>query len=145
MPCCVALLALMAPRIAIILVVIFSDYIGTAYETRLVPFLGFFFLYNIVDAGRRAAFYNQALAGKDPAIEMPSDLTLPSPGGSVAGGVELVVIGFVLLSNTMLGIPWFWLEEWWPVAPIVFGVYLVFRGMREKSEREAERKRKKED
>lgn len=44
MPCCIALLALIAPRIAIILVVLLSDYIGTAYETTLVPLLGFFVL-----------------------------------------------------------------------------------------------------
>ena len=30
-----------APRVAIVLVVIFSDYIGRAYETLLWPFLGF--------------------------------------------------------------------------------------------------------
>ena len=44
MPCCVALIALAAPRIAILLVVIFSDYLGQAYETNLVPFLGFLFM-----------------------------------------------------------------------------------------------------
>ena len=43
-PCCIALLALSAPRFAIFLVVLFSDYIGDAYETRVVPLLGFFFL-----------------------------------------------------------------------------------------------------
>jgi hypothetical protein len=32
------------PRFAIILVVIFSDYIGRAYETVLWPFLGFLFM-----------------------------------------------------------------------------------------------------
>jgi len=43
-PCCVALIALSAPRLAIILVVIFSDYIGTAYQSWIVPLLGFFLL-----------------------------------------------------------------------------------------------------
>jgi hypothetical protein len=42
--CCMALLALAAPRIAILLVVIFSDYIGNAYATTIVPLLGFFFM-----------------------------------------------------------------------------------------------------
>jgi hypothetical protein len=32
------------PRFAIILVVLFSDYIGRAYETTLWPLAGFFFL-----------------------------------------------------------------------------------------------------
>jgi hypothetical protein len=44
MPCLVALLAYFAPRFAIVLVVLFSDYLGTAYRTILVPFLGFLFL-----------------------------------------------------------------------------------------------------
>ena len=44
MPCCLALIALVAPRLAIFLVFLFSDYLGTAYETWIVPFLGFLFL-----------------------------------------------------------------------------------------------------
>jgi uncharacterized membrane protein (UPF0136 family) len=44
MPCCLALIALAAPRITLVLVWIFSDYLGRAYETVLVPLLGFFFL-----------------------------------------------------------------------------------------------------
>lgn len=44
MPCLIALLALIAPRFVIILMVIFSDYIGAAYETWIWPLLGFFFL-----------------------------------------------------------------------------------------------------
>jgi len=44
MPCCLALIALSAPRIALFLVWLFSDYIGRAYDTLLVPLLGFFFL-----------------------------------------------------------------------------------------------------
>lgn len=43
MPCLVALIALAFPRLAIILVVIFSNYIGQAYSTTLWPLLGFFF------------------------------------------------------------------------------------------------------
>lgn len=42
MPCLVALLALIAPRITIVLLVIFSNYIGHAYHTNIVPFIGFF-------------------------------------------------------------------------------------------------------
>ena len=44
MPCCLAILALAAPRVAIVLLVIFSDYLGEAYATTLWPLLGFFFL-----------------------------------------------------------------------------------------------------
>jgi hypothetical protein len=41
MPCFVGCLALAMPRFAIVLVVIFSDYIGRAYQTALWPFIGF--------------------------------------------------------------------------------------------------------
>jgi len=44
MPCFMGCLALFFPRLAIILVWLFSDYLGRAYETVLWPLLGFFFL-----------------------------------------------------------------------------------------------------
>ena len=44
MPCLVGCLALSAPRFAIVLVVLFSDYIGRAFATSLWPFIGFLFM-----------------------------------------------------------------------------------------------------
>ena len=44
MPCLVGCLALTAPRLAIVLVVFFSDYIGQAYESAIWPLLGFLFM-----------------------------------------------------------------------------------------------------
>ncbi|MFM9958806.1 MAG: hypothetical protein ACKVZJ_12090 [Phycisphaerales bacterium] len=44
MPCLIGALALGLPRVAIVLVVIFSDFIGRAYQTPLWPLLGFFFM-----------------------------------------------------------------------------------------------------
>ncbi|MGB5545355.1 MAG: hypothetical protein WBM74_02195 [Polyangiales bacterium] len=44
MPFLVGCLALGTPRFAIFLVVVFSDYIGQAYETTIWPRLGFFFM-----------------------------------------------------------------------------------------------------
>ena len=43
MPCLIAIIALLAPRLTIILLVLFSDYIGRAYQTILWPLLGFLF------------------------------------------------------------------------------------------------------
>lgn len=43
-PFLVGCLALAAPRFAIVLVVLFGDYIGRAYDTILWPFLGFLFM-----------------------------------------------------------------------------------------------------
>ena len=100
-------------------------------------FLAFFWLYNIVDAGRRASLYNQALAGGGE-IELPDDFKTPSLGGSLAGGAALVVIGLILLSNTLFGASLEWLENWWPVAVVGFGGYLVYKAMREKSSGDTE-------
>lgn len=44
MPCFIGCLALFTPRLAIILVFLFSDYLGEAYQTTIWPVLGFFFM-----------------------------------------------------------------------------------------------------
>jgi hypothetical protein len=44
MPCLFGCFSLFFPRLAIILVWLFSDYLGRAYETVVWPLLGFFFL-----------------------------------------------------------------------------------------------------
>jgi hypothetical protein len=44
MPCLIGCLALFMPRLAIILVWLFSNYLGTAYQTVVWPVLGFFFM-----------------------------------------------------------------------------------------------------
>lgn len=42
MPCLVGCMALVAPRLTIILVAIFSRYLHEAYETAIWPIIGFF-------------------------------------------------------------------------------------------------------
>jgi hypothetical protein len=42
MTCLIGCLALGTPRLALVLVVVFSDYIGRAYDTMIWPLLGFF-------------------------------------------------------------------------------------------------------
>ena len=44
MPCFVGCLALILPRVTIVLVVVFSDYIGRAYHTTVWPLIGFLFM-----------------------------------------------------------------------------------------------------
>ena len=44
MPCLVASIAFFFPRLAMVLLVVFSDYLGRAYETTVWPLLGFFVL-----------------------------------------------------------------------------------------------------
>ena len=44
MPCFIGCAALIAPRLTILVMVIFGDYIGQAYQTLFWPLLGFFFM-----------------------------------------------------------------------------------------------------
>jgi len=94
-------------------------------------FLAFFWLYNIIDAGRRATLYNQALAGAED-IAPPADLKMPGMRGSFLGGLLLIVVGAILLSNTRFNVPLDWVEEWWPLVPLGFGVYLLGKAIHER-------------
>ena len=44
MPCLVVLLALISPRLALFAVWVFSDILGRAYDSWIVPLIGFFVL-----------------------------------------------------------------------------------------------------
>ena len=44
MPCLVVLLALISPRLALFAIWVFSDILGRAYDSWIVPFIGFFLL-----------------------------------------------------------------------------------------------------
>ena len=109
---------------ASIIAVLSSNMAGGA-EPLLGIFLGFFWLYNIVDAWRRATFYNNALAGIGPAA-MPEDFTVPGSRGTLAGGAALVLVGVIALSHTLFGMPLDWLQKWWPLALIGVGGWLIY-------------------
>ena len=100
----------------------------SALEPLAGLFLSFFWLYNVVDAGRRAAGYNLALQGGSP-LPLPDDFGMPGLRGSVIGGSVLIGLGVVMLLHTRFGMSLDWLSEWWPVAPILFGAYLVYKAL----------------
>lgn len=89
-------------------------------------FLAFFWMYNVVDAVRRASLYNQALVGLR-AMDMPEDITLPNPlkMGSLGGGIALVAVGAVLFTNTMFGWSLRWIGDWWPMGLVAVGLWLI--------------------
>jgi hypothetical protein len=107
---------------------------GTAHrlEPVVALFLAFYWLHNVVDAGRRASFYNQALAGLRP-MDLPDDGKAPQPMGSFAGGVLLVAVGVTLFLNTMFHVPLDWLAQWWPLALVGAGAWLIYADRRAKA------------
>jgi hypothetical protein len=94
-------------------------------------FLPFFWLYNIVDAGRRAAYMNLILDGGR-VEEIPQEFAMPEKGGSLGGGIALVVVGMILLAHTLLDISLEWLEYWWPLGIVLVGVWLLARSLKER-------------
>ncbi len=91
-------------------------------------FLPFYWLFNMVDAARRATLYNLALQGTSP-LTVPEEFEMPGLRGSLFGGSVLIALGFILLFHTRFGMSLDWIDEWWPVAPIVFGGYLLYKGI----------------
>ena len=106
---------------------------GAADNTMpLFPLLlSFFYFYNIVDAVRRASFYNRIMEGLKPG-ELPPDAQMPSPLGSVTSGVILIVIGGLLFLDAKFDISLEWLEDWWPLGLVALGIYLLQKGRRER-------------
>ena len=110
--------------------------------TPLIPiagiFLAFYWLYNVIDAGRRAALYNEMLDGRTD-IELPQDFKVAGLQGSVGGGATLVAVGFILLMHTRFDFSLDWLEEWWPVGLMLFGAFLIYKAKQGESAASASR------
>ena len=98
--------------------------------------LAFFWLYNMIDAGRRATHYNMLLQAEAGAV-FPEDIDFYNAGGSRAGGIVLIVLGFLFLMNTRYRWDFRWLEEWWPLGFMFLGAYLIYKDMQARKERNA--------
>lgn len=116
--------------IGTILTLMASEALGPLITLASI-FLAFFWLYGIIDAGRRATLINQALLGRLD-LDLPETVGEPGLRGSIPGGVAIVFVGVLLLSNTLFSVSLEWIEDWWPVAVIGFGLYLVYRAVRDR-------------
>lgn len=119
--------------IVALLVAILSSNVLRSAEPLFALFLGFFWLFNVIDAWRRAVFYNNALAGIGPAT-LPEEFPVGGRQGSLVGGAALIVVGLVLLSHTLFGIPLDWLERWWPAAFLIVGGWLIYQHVASRNE-----------
>jgi TM2 domain-containing membrane protein YozV len=113
---------------AFVMAVMLGALVGDALLPISIMSSIFIWVFNLIDAGRMAALYNHAAAGSD-VIEMPEDFKLPALGGSILGGVALLLFGGIALSNTAFDYSLEWLEDWWPAFPLALGLYLFVRGV----------------
>jgi hypothetical protein len=96
--------------------------------------LAFFWLFNVIDAARRASLYNQALSGLRP-MDLPEDAGAPRRLGSRAGGVALIAAGAVFFSHTRFGMSLDWLAQWWPIGLVGLGAWLIYEDWQRRQER----------
>ena len=98
----------------------------------LIPFVWFF---NVIDAYRQAVAINQCYETG----AMPEAVKLPTTHGSLGFGVFLLVLGIVLLYNQFYPLDLTFLVDWWPLALIAAGAYMLAKHfIEQKRQREAE-------
>ena len=91
------------------------------------PLLAFFWIFNLIDAHRRALNFNRSLDGMSTS-DSPPEFDMPSFKGSLPMGIILMAVGVLIILDLNYGISMQWLENWWPLALIGFGGWLVFKG-----------------
>lgn len=89
-------------------------------------FLGFFYFYQVVDAGRKASLINQVLE-RGTTLEPGRD-ELPDRVGFTFGGGVLVVVGLLALGHNVFDMDLAWLEDWWPAGLVATGAWIILRG-----------------
>ena len=109
-----------------------SNQLGLLLEPFVGISMAFFFLYNLVDAHRRALLLNESLAQLEkPAL--PDGFGTVSLGGRMALGVGLILVGLLTLLNLRFGLSLAWLERWWPAGLVLLGIYLVARALKDRT------------
>ncbi len=90
------------------------------------PMLAFFWIFNLIDANRRAQHFNRALDGMQE-TDVPPDFEMPSLKGSMPMGLLLIAFGILIILDLNYGISLEWMENWWPLGLVGFGGWLIFK------------------
>lgn len=97
----------------------------------LGPFLAFFWIFNMIDANRRAQHYNRVLAGQG-TEEIPEDFQMAGGRGSMPAGIALVIIGILIILDLNFNVSLEWLEDWWPLGLVGMGGWLIVKARQSK-------------
>ena len=98
----------------------------TGLKPLLGMFIAFFWIFNMIDANRRANHFNRTLDGMG-AEEIPEDFKMPGAKGSIPAGVILMLLGVLIILDLNFNVSMEWVESWWPLALVIFGGYLVYK------------------
>lgn len=121
-----------AGTVAILVTLMSSNRLGLL-EPAVGIFMGFFWLYNLVDAYRRALLLNEAISRME-TPELPDGFGAVSFGGRLAVGLILIFVGMLTLLNLRFHISLAWLEQWWPAGLVLLGIYLVGRAVKDRAD-----------
>jgi hypothetical protein len=108
------------------MIAILASSMGSGVKTFVGVFIAFFWIFQMIDANRRAHHYNrvkEGLTGED----VPEGFGMPSASGSIFGGAILILVGILFILDLNFSISMEWIETWWPVALVLAGVYLVYK------------------
>ena len=94
--------------------------------------MAFFWMYNMIDANRRAFYYNRVAEGLS-GEEVPDEFTTPAAKGSMPVGVALVVVGTLFLLDLNTDFSMAWIEDWWPMILVGGGVWLIVKARQQKT------------
>jgi hypothetical protein len=99
----------------------------------LEPFIAlgmaFYWLFNLVDANRRAHHFNRVAAGLG-AEKFPDEFPMPKSRGSMFNGMLLIGVGLLFILDLNFDIPLDWLADWWPLVLVLFGARMVWNSRR---------------
>lgn len=103
-----------------------------SFEPVVGIFMAFFWMYNMVDAYRRALLLNEAISRLE-SPELPDGFGAVSFGSRIALGVALILVGLLTLLNLKFNLSMAWLEQWWPAGLVLLGLYLVIRAVKDRT------------
>ena len=89
-------------------------------------FLSFFWIFQMIDANRRAHHYNRVMAGLG-GEDVPNGFSMPTTKGSMLGGGVLVILGILFIMDLNFDVSMQWVENWWPLILVLVGVNLIFK------------------
>lgn len=116
--------------LAALIALLSSNHLG-GLEPLFGVSLAFFYLYNLVDAHRRAVLLNEAVLRLE-VPELPDGFGAVSTGARILMGLALIVVGMGALLSLEFGISFAWLERWWPAGLVAAGLILVWQALRER-------------